>query len=309
MSRIHDILDKAEREGTARRLRTAGGTPPAAGELPGEIPDVHAHPRVSAAAAAVREVAPPPMAHPPASHAPALEPVRGVVQPQEIRGAELDPVLVSALAPQSLAAEQYRALRTRIIQSDNGRVIRTIAITSPSKGDGKSVNATNLALTMAQEFQRRIVLVDADLRHPRAHQLLGLTEGVGLADVLAGDVELETAMVSLPEHNLTVLPAGIPPTHPAELLGSSAMRRVIETLRQRFDRIVIDMPPAAPLADAQILAPLVDGVVVIVRAGVTPRPAIDRTLAAFDRSRVLGLVLNEAGVAPDGYYGAEYTGA
>jgi capsular exopolysaccharide synthesis family protein len=307
MSRIHDILDKAEREGTARRLRTAAVTATPEVETQGEL-----HARTSASAAALRGL-PPSSASldetVPAQAIASAEHTRITPQPQEIRGVELDSMLVSALAPQSLAAEQYRALRTRITQSDNGRVIRTIAITSPAKGDGKSVNATNLALTMAQEFQRRIVLVDADLRHPRAHQLLGLTEGMGLADVLAGDVELDTVLVTLPEHNLAVLPAGIPPSHPAELLGSAAMRRVIETLRQRYDRIVIDMPPASPLADAQILAPLVDGVVVIVRAGVTPRPAIERTLAGFERNRVLGLVLNEAGPEPDGYYGAEYKGA
>jgi capsular exopolysaccharide synthesis family protein len=223
----------------------------------------------------------------------------------EIHDVHLDPVLVAALEPESLASEQYRALRTRITQSENGRAVRTIAITSPAKGDGKSVSAANLALTMAQEYQRRVVLVDADLRHPRAHHLLGLTEGAGLAEVLKGELELDAALVTLPDYNLTVLPAGVPPSHPAELLGSTAMRRVIEALRQRYDRIVIDMPPAAPLADAQILSPLVDGIVVIVRAGVTPRPAIERTLAGFDRAKVLGLVLNEAGVTRESGYSAD----
>jgi len=207
---------------------------------------------------------------------------------------QLDRLLIAVTEPQSVAAEEYRTLRTRIAQSATGRGIRAIAITSAAKGDGKSVSAANLALTIAQEFQRRVILVDADLRHPRIHQLLGLSDGVGLAEVLCGSVDLDTALLSLPEHNLTVLPAGLPPSHPAELLSSAAMRRVIDTLRQRYDRVVIDLPPAAPLADVQILTPLVDGVLFIVRAGATPKPAIERALNTFDRTKLLGMVLNEA---------------
>jgi capsular exopolysaccharide synthesis family protein len=213
-------------------------------------------------------------------------------------------VLVAALAPHSLAAEQYRALRTRIIQAENGRPIRVVMVTSPGKGDGKSVNATNLALTMAQQFQSRVVLVDADLRHPQAHRLLGVHDGPGLADVLMGGADVDEALVTVPGQNLWLLPAGVPPGHPAELLGSSAMRRVMETLRTRFDRIIVDTPPVAPLADVRILAPMTDGVVIVVRAGVTPRPAIERALAGFDRSRLLGVVLNAAD--PDGPDGAGY---
>ena len=298
MSRIHEILSKAERDGTARRVRTAG---------------VAAHEEVPAPVIQPAARIPVPVVPEVAESGPAIARHNGTMSAlaepapvaPEIHGVQLDPVLVAALEPESLASEQYRALRTRITQSENGRTVRAIAITSPAKGDGKSVNAANLALTMAQEFQRRVVLVDADLRHPRAHHLLGLTEGVGLAEVLKGELELDAALVTLPDHNLTVLPAGVPPAHPAELLGSTAMRRVIDALRQRFDRIVIDMPPAAPLADAQILSPLIDGVVVIVRAGVTPRPAIERTLAGFDRAKVLGLVLNEAGVTPESGYSAD----
>ena len=287
MSRIHDVLNKAEREGTARRVR--GGGALEALDLPPAQP-VAPEPMVGSSSSLLREV--PPVA--------SLENDAGVpfaTEPggvRDITGVQLDPLLIAAIDPQSFAAEEYRTLRTRIAQSATGRAVRTIAVTSAGKADGKSVSAANLALTISQEFQRRVVLVDADLRHPRAHRLLGLSDGLGLADVLAGTTDLETALVRLPEHNLTVLPAGLPPSNPAELLSSAEMRRVIDTLRQRYDRIVIDLPPAAPLADVQILSPLVDGFVFIVRAGLTAKPAIERALSAFDRGTLLGMVLNEA---------------
>lgn len=300
MSRIHDVLNKAEREGTARRVRSTGAALEAL-DLPPASP-VAPEPAV-VSSPALREMPPADDREPAVPYAAETAGVR------EITGVRLDPLLIAVTEPQSPAAEEYRTLRTRIAQSSTGRRVRSIAITSAVKGDGKTVSAANLALTIAQEFQRRVVLVDADLRHPRVHQLLGLSDGAGLAEVLSGAADLDATLVSLPEYNLTVLPAGIPPSHPAELLSSAAMRRVIDTLRQRYDRIVIDLPPAAPLADVQILTPLVDGVLFIVRAGATPKPAIERALGTFDRSKLLGMVLNES--APEqsatrayGYQGA-----
>ena len=280
MSRIQDILNKAERDGTTRRTRGLSNEglmspPPPAGPRPQP--------------AAYEPAQPAPPAWTPAATAAAIEPV------QTVAPTTLDPHLVAALAPQSLAAEQYRSLRTRIKRAENGRAVRTIVITSPAKGDGKSLTAANLALTMAQEFQQRVLLIDADLRRPAVHRLFGLQDGPGLTDVLMGGLELNQALVNVENHHLTLLPAGAIPNHPAELLGSASMRRVLDTLRTRFDRILIDMPPVAPLADLHIVAPMVDGVLMIVRAGVTPRPAIERALAGLDMSKVLGLVLNESG--------------
>ena len=219
------------------------------------------------------------------------------LQPDTLRtvSTSLDRHLVAALAPQSLAAEQYRSLRTRIKRAEGNRALRALVITSPNKGDGKSLTAANLAITMAQEFQQRVLLVDADLRRPTVHRLFGVPEAPGLADVLMGAAELDQALLHVPDHNLTLLPAGSVPSHPAELLGSASMRRVLDSLRTRFDRILIDMPPVAPLADLHIVAPMADAVLMIVRAGVTPKPAIERALSGLDISKVLGLVLNEAG--------------
>jgi capsular exopolysaccharide synthesis family protein len=202
-------------------------------------------------------------------------------------------LLVAALSPHSATAEQYRAIRTRISQSEGTRHCRTILVTSPLSSDGKTLTALNLALTMAQEFHRRVVAIDADLRNGSLHRLFGIPERPGLSDVLTGSVSLEQALVSLPDFRLTLLPSGSPADSPTELLGSAEMRRVIDTLHTQFDRVVIDTPPASPLADVGVLAPLVDGVVLVVRAGRTPRPAIDRALEEFDPNRLLGLVLND----------------
>lgn len=268
MSRIQDILAKAERDGTAGRLNPLTAASPAP-------------PRVTST-----------------SGSSALDPdYEQAFQPDAPAGprsavATLHPALVAAIAPHSVVAEQYRGIRARLAQREEAGPLRSIVVTSPSAGEGKSITAANLALTMAQELQRQIVLVDTDLRGSTISGLFGLDHGPGLAEVLSGAVALDDALVHLPEHQLTILPAGETPSFPAEQLGSAAMRRVTDTLRTRFDRIVFDAPAVAPLADTAMLAPLADGVVMVVRAGITKRPALDEALQAFEAHKVLGVVLN-----------------
>jgi protein-tyrosine kinase len=309
MSRIQNLLNKAEREGTVRRTRAlVDETPTPAllrhdrGSSAVEMPPQRPRLDVVEPPSSVREP------EPDVRWAPDVEPI---AEPEPRSTGRIDSRLIAALAPMSLAAEQYRSLRTRIRRVEANRPARTLVITSPSKGDGKSLTAANLALTMAQEFQQRVLLIDADLRRPSVHQLFALGDGPGLADVLMGAAEIDQALVSLTEHHLAVLPAGAPPAHPTELLGSATMRRVLDTLRTRYDRILIDTPPIAPLADVNVLSPLTDGVLMIVRAGVTSKPAIERALQGMDASKVLGLVLNESGNPAPGdetYGGYGYIG-
>jgi capsular exopolysaccharide synthesis family protein len=275
MSRIQNILEKAEREGGIRRVRTLtepAGATAMAFEVP-SLPDVV--PGTEPAASEVVTAAPPTV--------PAV---------RALRGALLDPVLVAALAPGAATAEQYRALRTRVAHTNHDAAMHVLLITSPGRGEGKSVTAANLGLTMAQDFQTRICVVDADLRRPRLHSLFGIPDTPGLADVLTGRCTLSDALINLEDQQITLLPAGQVPKHPAELLGSASMRRTIHTLRSQFDRVIIDAPSAAPLADIGILAPLVDSVVLIVRAGVTTKPAIQEAVATIGQGRLLGIVLN-----------------
>jgi capsular exopolysaccharide synthesis family protein len=292
MSRIQNILEKAEREGAAMRTsRMVAFEPPPAPPVSFAAEPVAVPSSPSAAPAVIAPAA----AAGGFGVAPVEDPIAGFT-------AILNPLLVAALAPKSLAAEQYRSLRTRIAHAESGGVLRTMLITSPQKGEGKSVTSANLALTMAQEIQRRVVLVEADLRKPSLLHLFGLPPGPGLSEYLSGAVEMKAALRFMPEHNLTLLPAGAAPLNPAELLGSIAMRRMLDHLRTLFDRVILDTPPVLPLADVAILAPLVDGCLMVVRAGYTPKPAIENALRAFDSSRLLGVVLNESGVEQDYKY-------
>src|SRR4051812_6850898 len=209
MSRIQNILDKAEREGATLRTSRIGAPPPAApmaadGAITAsvpitiDIPTPPAHEPVS-----VRSIVPgaPAAAHVAATAAPVAETIASY-------SVRLSSLLVAGLAPKSLAAEQYRQLRTRLAHADGANNLRTVLVTSPQKGEGKSVTSANLALTMAQELHRRVVIIEADLRKPSMQHLFGLPAGPGLTEYLAGAAELKDVMRFLPDHNLTVIHAG-----------------------------------------------------------------------------------------------------
>ena len=212
----------------------------------------------------------------------------------------LSPLFVAALAPASTAAEQFRLLRTRLEARDASRRLQLIIVTSPRIGDGKTTTSANLALTMSQEFQQRVVLVEADLRRPTLATMFGVRREPGLVDVLLGAATLEEALVAVPGQHLHLLSAGLPAERSTELLASSMMVHTLDALRARFNRIVVDTPPVV-LADTHVLARQADGILMVVRSGVTPRPAMERALAGVDRQRLLGVVLNEVDEAADAY--------
>jgi len=281
MSRIQDILAKAERDRTARVTHVDDVEPAAAVVTRIPIPLVN------------RTLDPTP-AIAPAAAALGPSPLPNVVQPaRRTARPTLHPTVVSAIAPHSDAAERYRALRTRVAQREELTPMRVIGITSPGAQEGKSVTAANLAVAMAQEFHRTVLLIDGVLRTPTIHSLFGIDDRPGLSEVLSGAASVDDAVVGLPELRLSVLTAGEVPELSSELLGSSAMRRTLDVLRTRFDRIVIDLPAVTPLADVGTVAPMLDGALIVVRVGHTLRPALEEALTAFDEQRVLGIVLNE----------------
>ncbi len=207
--------------------------------------------------------------------------------------------------PYSPAAEQYRAIRTRIELLNEKGECRLLAIISALPGEGKTMTAINLALVMGMSVGRRVLLMDCDLRTPRIHSTLEIPMEAGLSEVLRGEAALEKALYKIPNENLTVLPAGTLSRNPAELVATPRMRETLEQLRERFDHIILDTPPSLQVADAETICNLVDGIIFVVRAGATPREQVMRAIDNFDRERVVGIVLNSAEDLDDGNYGGE----
>src|SRR5262249_28722871 len=145
-----------------------------------------------------------------------------------------------------------------------GQGSQVIQVTSPSKGDGKSTMAANLAVSIAQSG-KRVLVVDADFRRPRQHHIFGLAGRVGLATVMAGDAELSTAIPATPVPNLDVLPCGARPTNPAELLTLPRFAELLGELRGRYDFVIVDTPPLLAVSDPSVVAPRVDGVLLTIR--------------------------------------------
>lgn len=208
---------------------------------------------------------------------------------------------ISLLQPQSYVAEQFRTLRARIDSLSAQRPIRTVVVTSADEGDGKTMSAVNLALVMSMSVGCKIALVDCDLRNPRVHHALGLRVDAGLAEVLLGEAELDRAIIPVEGTGLQVLPVRGVPANPSELLASAKMKELIEKLATDFDRVILDVPPTLGVPDARIVSELADGILFVVRAGSTPTWDVEAALDCLDRTRILGLVLNDAEVGSDQY--------
>ena len=216
-----------------------------------------------------------------------------------------DPGLVVRMDPRSTVAERFRALVARLesLSLPDGRTPQMIVITSAVPAEGKTMTAVNLALAMAERRDRTTLLVDADLRRPSVSRYLTPAPKLGLSEVLSGGAPVEHALLEIKDARLTVLPAGAPNPQPLELLRSDYLGTLFDDLRRRYDRIVIDTPPAVPFADAGVLNMLAEGALLVVRAGMTPRPMVDRALECLDGGTVLGAVLNDIHITPiDRYY-------
>lgn len=211
---------------------------------------------------------------------------------------------ISLLQPDSYVAEQYRSLRGRLDSLASQRPLKTIAVTSANAGEGKSTCSVNLATVTAMSVGRSVLLVDCDLRKPKVHWTLGLQPQAGLAEVLLNQATVDEAITKLDGVNLDVLPVRMIPGNPSELLASPEMRRLIEEVARRYDRVVLDTPACLGLPDAKSISELCDGLVMVVRAGVTPKEDVQAALDILDRRRVVGLVLNgsEATREQYGYY-------
>jgi len=217
---------------------------------------------------------------------------------------EADRGLVTEHEPKSLAAEQFRTLRTRILRMAQDNPHKLLLVTSPAPGDGKTLVSSNLAMSLARRVDARVLLVDCDLRRPSVHRFFGMTgdDQSGLHEYLTGQVPLEKVIWRYGGTSLHVLTAGPVPDNPSELLGSRRMERTVRYLASQFDCVVFDAPPLNPVADPAILIPMADGVLTVVRYGRTGRAGLDKALEAIPEEKFLGLVFNAAEMKFSGYY-------
>lgn len=210
---------------------------------------------------------------------------------------------LSAVSSSSPASESYRVLRTAIRFRDSADPIKTVLVTSAAAGDGKSTIAANLAIAMAQDGAR-VILIDADLRRTRLASMFDLPVGAGLSNVLLGKLKLNDALVPW-RRGLRILEVGTPGLNPSEALGSQAMVDVLNEAKSMADIVIIDAPPVLPVTDPAVLAALVDGTILVCRWGRTTLHAADATRQTLDNvgAEVIGVVLNaEGGGRASNYY-------
>ena len=206
--------------------------------------------------------------------------------------------------PRSGVAEAFRSIRTALMLSTHGESSQVMLVTSASAGEGKTVASLNLALALAQAGAR-VMLVDADLRHPRVHAALGVPNDVGLANLLLGRAAFVDVVHTLDEPPLAVVPAGVATPNPAELLSSARIGMFFERLRTQYDFVIVDTPPVLAVTDAVLLAHEADGVILVVKSDRTPRTLVRaaRDRLALARARFLGVVVNDVnGRWSDAYY-------
>lgn len=203
---------------------------------------------------------------------------------------------VVAHRPKDANADIFKLLRSQVLQTMGKNGLKTIAVTSPNYEDGKTTIAINLSLSIALDLNQTVLLADLDLRKPSIHKYLGLQAQLGLTDYLRGGAGITDCLVRLPFDRLTILPVGKSMERSSETLGSPQMGRVAEEFKSRYaDRIVIyDMPPLLAQDDPLAFLPHVDGVLLVIRDGITRTDDIKRCLDILGNAKIVGIVLNDS---------------
>jgi capsular exopolysaccharide synthesis family protein len=203
--------------------------------------------------------------------------------------------------------ESYRSLRTNINFAAVGHQVRSIVVTSSVPAEGKSTTVANLAMSMAME-RKRVIIVDADLRRPSLHKLFKIESTPGLTDVLVGTHTIDDVLHTTSVNGVSVIAAGSPPPNPAELLGSSEMNDLLKELEDRSDIVLFDSPPALLVADSIVLASRADGVLLVIGYGETKKANTRKAIEILSRasSILLGTVLNRMEGQGGGYYYGKY---
>jgi capsular exopolysaccharide synthesis family protein len=205
-------------------------------------------------------------------------------------------------------AEAYKTLRTNIQFSSLDQELKVILITSVAVADGKSTTSSNLAITMAQS-EKRVILIDCDLRKPSIHRAFGVLNAKGLTNVLVEGIDYRTICNTVGVPNLEVLTSGPKPPNPSELLGTAKMESFINKVSQDYDMIILDAPPTLPVTDAAVLSRLADGVIMVISYGTTPHEMAVRAKDSLEKvgARIIGSVINRVPTKGFGAYYSYYT--
>lgn len=225
----------------------------------------------------------------------------------EILVARVEPHLVSITQPRSAFNEQFRSLRTRVLQAGEQRKMQVFVITSVGTAEGKTITSLNLSWILAQTSGIRTLLIDGDLRRPCASEYLGVDADIartGLSEVLAGEAALKDSIVRLEPSGLHLLPGGAARDDVADLLAGSKFKEVLTEARRMFDYIIIDAPPMGIFTDAAMLMNRADGALIVVRSGRVNYAVLERILAPLPQERLLGVILNgtEEKLEENSYY-------
>ncbi|MFZ5568850.1 MAG: polysaccharide biosynthesis tyrosine autokinase [Thermodesulfobacteriota bacterium] len=220
-------------------------------------------------------------------------------------GLRLDNNLIAFSDAQSFEAEQFKSLKTNILFPADGKVPRVIMVTSALPNEGKSFVASNLAISISQNIDDHVLLIDCDLRLPTVHTLFGLGEGPGLSNYLSSNKPLPGFLRRTNIGKLNILPGGPPPKNPAELLTSEKMAQLIAEVRERYpDRYVImDTAPPQLTAESNAIARKVDGILVVVNYRKTRRENVEQLINMIGKEKIIGIILNRFDMRASSYYG------
>jgi protein-tyrosine kinase len=282
MSRIHEALKKAEEE---RALSQAGQASSLAPVVTTESPVVTEE-KPSLNSAAPLAAGMPSFASPFSLEALLARSPRLDWQPDE------KTMLFFNGNESARGTEEFRTLRSRLYHTRESMTLKKILVTSALPKEGKSFTSANLAQVLVRQHGRRVLLVDADLRAPRLHLMLGTTAAPGLSDYLRGTVDEFSITQRGPMENLFFIPSGNQISDAAELVANGKLKNLLQRVEPLFDWIVIDSPPAVPVSDAGILAKACDGVVMVVRSNATPIDMASRAREEFPDQLLVGVILN-----------------